>query len=63
MLSGQNIVIFQPETGVILSKENFTSEEREKVREVLISHGISPMVYSFVNGLEKENKLLTNKHI
>lgn len=63
MLSGQNIVIFQPETGVILSKEDFTSEEREKVREVLISHGISPMVYSFVNGLEKENKLLTNKHI
>ena len=63
MLSGQNIVIFQPETGVILSKEDFTSEEREKVREVLISHGISLMVYSFVNGLEKENKLLTNKHI
>ena len=63
MLSGRNIVIFQPETGVILSKEDFTSEEREKVREVLISHGISPMVYSFVNGLEKENKLLTNKHI
>ncbi len=53
MIGYNGAFIFQPETGVILSKEDFTSEEREKVREVLISHGISPMVYSFVNGVEK----------
>ena len=45
--------IFQPSTGEILSGEGFTEEERRQVREVLDRHGISPLVYAFVNGTER----------
>lgn len=45
--------IIQPSTGEILSKEDFTEEERAKVRESLMEYGISPMVYSFIDGIEK----------
>ena len=45
--------IIHPATGDILSKEDFNEEERAKVREVLIQYNISPMVYSFINGIEK----------
>ena len=45
--------IIHPATGDILSKEDFNEEERAKVREVLIQYNISPIVYSFINGIEK----------
>ena len=45
--------IFQPSTGEILSKEEFTDNERARVRAVLEQHGISPLVYSFIDGIEK----------
>lgn len=45
--------IIHPATGDILSKEDFNEEERAKVRGVLIQYNISPMVYSFINGIEK----------
>ena len=45
--------IIVPSTGEILSKEDFTDEERSKVRETLNEHGISPMVYSYVNGIQQ----------
>ena len=45
--------IMQPSTGEILSAESFTEEERARVREVLDRFGISPLVYAFVNGIEK----------
>lgn len=45
--------IFQPSTGEILSQESFTEEERKYVLEVLTRHKISPMVYSFISGIEK----------
>lgn len=45
--------IFRPDTGEILSKEDFNDEERRLAREVLTEHNISPMVYSFINGIEK----------
>ena len=45
--------IMQPSTGEILSSESFTEEERARVREVLDRFGISPLVYAFVNGIEK----------
>lgn len=45
--------IFQPSTGEILSQESFTEEERKYVREILTRHKISPMVYSFISGIEK----------
>ena len=45
--------IFQPSTGEILSKEDLTADERALVRETLDRFGISPLVYSFINGVEK----------
>ena len=45
--------IFQPSTGEILSSEGFTDDERSKVREVLNKYRISPLVYSFICGIEK----------
>ena len=45
--------IFQPSTGEILSSERFTDEERSKVKEVLNQYRISPLVYSFISGIEK----------
>lgn len=45
--------IFEPATGTILASEGFTQEERVYVRETLEEHGLSPLVYSFINGIEK----------
>ncbi len=45
--------IFMPSTGEILSREDFTYEERIKVRQTLERFGISPMVYSFIDGIER----------
>ena len=45
--------IFQPSTGEILSREGFTDEERSKVRKILDRYRISPLVYSFISGVEK----------
>lgn len=45
--------IIQPSTGEILSSEGFTDDERNTVREILKKHRISPLVYSFINGIEK----------
>ena len=45
--------IFQPATGKILSREYFSSEEMTHAAEVIRSYGVSPLVYSFINGVEK----------
>ena len=45
--------IIQPSGGEILSKEDFTPDERALVRDTLDRFGISPLVYSFINGVEK----------
>ncbi|MCR5227206.1 MAG: HAD family hydrolase [Eubacterium sp.] len=45
--------IFQPSTGEVLSKEEFSYEDRANVRRILKNHGISPMVYSFIEGVER----------
>ncbi len=45
--------IFHPSTGEILSEESFSDEERKYVRKVLTEHKISPLVYSFIDGVEK----------
>lgn len=45
--------IFQPSTGEILSQEGFTDDERSRVKTVLESSRISPLVYSFINGIER----------
>lgn len=54
--------IFQPSTGEILSREEFTEEERNRVRTVLDQHRISPLVYSFVNGIERVSWIPQNEN-
>ncbi|MBR1390528.1 MAG: HAD family hydrolase [Lachnospiraceae bacterium] len=55
--------IFQPSTGEILSKEDFTEEERSRVKEVLTQHHISPLVYSFIDGIEKVSWIPQNENL
>lgn len=45
--------IFNPASGEILSQESFTIEEMTLVMKVLNQLGISPLVYSFVENVEK----------
>ncbi len=54
--------IFQPSTGAILSREDFTAEERALVTETLDRYGISPLVYSFVSGVEKVSWIPQNEN-
>ena len=45
--------IFQPSSGTVLSREEFSEKEREQVREILNLHGIIPLVYAFISGAER----------
>lgn len=46
-------IIFQASTGEILSQERFSTEEMNEVKVVLDKYHISPLVYSFIDGVEK----------
>ena len=54
--------IFQPSTGEILSREDFAEEERSRVKEVLLKNRVSPLVYSFVDDVEKVSWIPQNKN-
>ena len=45
--------IFQPSTGEVLAREGFTHEAQMQIRDILQEYGVNPMVYSFVDGVEK----------
>ncbi len=45
--------VIHPATGEILSKESFQEEEMGYVMEILNGFDISPLVYSYVKGVEK----------
>ncbi len=45
--------IFQPDTGEIFSQERFTAEEMNEVKGVLEKYNISPLIYAYINGVEK----------
>ena len=45
--------IFQPDTGEILSQEKFTPEEMSEVKAVLDNCHISPLIYAFIDGVER----------
>ena len=53
VIAYNGVFVFQPSTGEVLSCESFTDEERSRVRERLEQYRISPLVYSFVDGVEK----------
>ncbi|MCH5258449.1 MAG: HAD family hydrolase [Lachnospiraceae bacterium] len=45
--------IIHPSTCEILTEQSFTPTERQRVIEVLDEYDISPLVYSYVDGIEK----------
>ncbi len=45
--------IFEPESGRILSSEWIEKEHIEYIKDVMQNNGISPIVYSFIDGIEK----------
>ena len=54
--------ILNPATGEILSKESFRPEEMRRVTDVLNQMGISPLVYSFVEGAEKVSWIVSREN-
>lgn len=46
-------LIIHPATGQVLSSLSFTGEERETVQSFLTNRQIFPLVYSYVDGVEK----------
>lgn len=54
--------IFRPSTGEIISKEDFNEEERDRVKEILNRYNISPLVYSFMDGVEKVSWIPENEN-
>lgn len=54
--------IIHPSTGEILSKESFAEGEADRVMEVLEEHGISVLVYAYVEGAEKVSWLVSREN-
>lgn len=54
--------IIHPSTGEILSKESFAEGEADRVTEVLEKHGISVLVYAYVEGVEKVSWLVSREN-
>ncbi len=46
-------LIIYPGTGTVLSSITFSEKETEKVKQVLHDHKVSPLVYSYIQGIEK----------
>lgn len=49
-------------TGAILYSQTFTSEEQKYISELLISQNINPIVYSFIEGIEKVSWCTTKEN-
>ena len=47
------VFIIQPSTGDILYEQNFTEEERQRAIEIMDEYDISPLVYSYIDGIER----------
>ena len=45
--------IIKPDTGEVLHSVKFTAEEMKDARELIQSNGISPLVYSIIDGVER----------
>ena len=53
VIAYNGVFVIQPSSGEILSREDFSAEERNTVRDALTRYGISPMVYSYIDGIER----------
>ena len=56
------VFIIHPSTEEIISEQNFTSEERQKVIEVIEKNNISPLVYSYVDGIERVSWIVSREN-
>ena len=56
------VFTIHPSTEEILSEQNFTSEERQRVMEVIEEHNISPLVYSYVDGIERVSWIVSREN-
>lgn len=56
------VFIINPSTGEILSEQNFTKQERRRVAEVIDGFGISPLVYSYVEGIERVSWIVSREN-
>lgn len=54
--------ILHPATGEILSRESFLKEEMDKIRDVMDRFHISPLVYSFVENVEKVSWIVSREN-
>ena len=46
-------LIVNPATGEVISSLSFTGEEAARIREALQEHGANPLVYAYVDGVER----------
>lgn len=53
VISYNGASIVNPETKEVLASVDFEEEEVSRVKQVLMEYNISPLVYSFVDGIEK----------
>lgn len=54
--------ILHPSTKEVLSRESFCKKEMEQVRQVLDRFDICPLVYSFVEGVEKVSWMISREN-
>ena len=56
------VFIINPSTEEILLEQNFTPEERQRVVEVIEDNNVSPLVYSYVEGIERVSWIVSKEN-
>lgn len=56
------VLIINPSTGEVLSSLSFTKEEAGEVRKTLQAHGAAPLVYAYVDGVERVSYMADRKN-
>lgn len=53
VIAYNGVLIINPSTGEVLSSLSFTEEEAAYVRKILQAHAAAPLVYAYVDGVER----------
>ena len=56
------VLIINPSTGEVLSSLSFTEEEAGDVRKILQEYGAAPLVYAYVDGVERVSYVADRKN-
>ena len=56
------VFIINPSTEEILLEQSFTPEERQRVVEVIEDNNVSPLVYSYVEGIERVSWIVSKEN-